>query len=162
MKDALDALIEKDVAQMQGKLDALMGQINSGFHAVRGSFTLGSDITPASGTTIEHNVACPNGAKIFVLEPADVDTVDKIKEKEDGNWTLWARVSFAGTSEEGCAGSLAVFQAPINAVNMGGQPASNTNGVTLTCFPLVAGTYNWTAYYWNEGEAIPAWTGGSY
>lgn len=111
-----------------------------------------TDQMPPEGSTIKPTVPCDGGAKLFVLEPDD-ETLANIKLKKSGNWTLWVRASFVGTSTDGEAGSLAIYMAKSSgsgSVGMGGQQAKNDNGVELTCFPLVAGKYNWTAYYWDE------------
>ena len=166
VNDKLDTLIEGDMVEVQNKLDALMGQINSGFHAVSGVFRVdGKGEYPGEGQLNVVVLRCPPHPKMLIFQP-DAGTLERINQQTSRH-TLGFRVVFAGESthkdDKRC---VATVLAPYNGnmiVQQGATIAVDADdGVYAQCFELLGGTYNWTAYYWNEGEAIPAWTGGSY
>jgi hypothetical protein len=138
-----------DMKAMDSKLDSLLAQVNSGFHSVSGTFTL----TEATGDGSKATFACtvpgvPAGAKVFIFE-ADEETLSKIKAKTTGYYSTGGRFCFVDGTTYGTRPGLT--NAQVNGIlAYSSTDATNTDGLTMEAFTLIAGKYNWTAYYWND------------
>jgi hypothetical protein len=138
------------MTDVDNKLDSLLASVNSGFHSISGSVTIETDILPASGTRVEYEVVCPPNAKMFVFE-ANEDTLATIQAKTDANYTIGVIGNCGNAIEINARNGLcAVWQGKQRVVGQGGSIVNADNGIYFDCLPLIAGTYNWTAYYWND------------
>lgn len=170
--DALSASMTGDMSAIHAKLDLLLGgteepaEPTNGFRVESGVYTAETD---SSGAT-QMNIPCSPGAKIFAFVPDD-ETQSRVaalntqpvflgyigqrvaKLTAALNNTLPPAYRGHGTIirstcvQTDCPShdTLAVF----DAYDGGGD---NTNGFQFTAIGLKSGTYNWTAYYWNEPE----------
>lgn len=144
------------------KLSILMQSVNSGFRTESGTIVLEEDMLPASGQSyFAYTVPCSNGAKLFDFH-ADSDTLAAIKATTGiPYYTALLGNGFApGITDNGgnMIGLLMCMQELIiDGTNYGWQPVAGSSfikttdgGVKFGCYGLKAGTYHWTAYYWNE------------
>lgn len=156
--DELSGDVSEGMSSINEKLDMLLGgsvEPTNGFRSESGSMVLDANALPASGkTTIAVDVPCSDGAKICVFMPDD-KTLSDILATDDG--TKWL-VGFIGQ---------VIVQIPFGANKLmrywsyamsmndnipshSQAMAENTDGFRFGCNCLKKGTYNWTAYYWNE------------
>lgn len=140
-----------DMTETNEKLDVLMERVNSGFYTTSGVMVVASDIQASSSSKIQVNIPCPNGAKLVVLEP-DSATTNMIKARTDKNYILNISAHFSNALTEGYNTVLSVWVGKNGVLGQAGSSATNDSGVAIPGITLsvVAGTYNWTAYYWNE------------
>lgn len=149
-----------DMRVIDSKLDDILALVNSGFRIESGQYVLDDDVRPDEKGVVAITVPCPNGAKLFVFQPneATLETITEKTTKEDGvNWT----VGVLGN----CGKQVGKFpnrgyMQHMHAFTYKGQEywdpgdsscsCDNTNGFKFGTHGLKAGTYNWTAYYWNE------------
>ena len=147
---------------MMGKisdtLDTLLEQVNSGFHMESGTV----EITDANiGEYFSSNklmIPCSSGAKTVVFQ-ADMDTVTAIKADATTHWTLGLVANCFGPvgditssfyTNRGYVCRLAPNSQGKYVPSEVGCGGNNTDGFTVSLAALKVGTYNWTAYYWNE------------
>jgi hypothetical protein len=154
------------MTDIDNKLDLLLESVNSGFHVESGTMTIATDMLPAQGEQlVEVKVPCTSGAKILAFCADDV-TFNKIKTLKDINYLA----SFIGNSfmpqyknHTGKVISPATMVSYYSdVVNYPGyndgwvvngatvSQFSNTDGYSFKVFAVTAGTYHWTAYYWND------------
>ena len=136
---------------IDGKLDTLLFQVNSGFRVETGSYTVEADITSESEAIVE--LPC-KGVKILSFVSDDA-TRTKILDTTSGIWM----VGFVGQTITElpyiletyirCGGYVSRMNAG-KLENAAGIILDTDNGVKFGAVGLKAGTYNWTAYYWNE------------
>lgn len=136
---------------IDSKLETLLKKVNSGFQSVSGTLTLASDVPSAGNSaTSRYRVECPAGAKIFVLA-ADEATAAATKTRTDKFYTLGVNCNFTnGTTENDKQCLVSVWAGAQARKTTGGLTADNVDGVSFDSYTLVAGTYYWTAYYWNN------------
>lgn len=155
----LDGLDEK-VVDVDGKLNALMQSVNSGFRVESGVYTVGENIT----ATQKIQIPCSNGAKAFEFY-ADEETLARIKATT-GTRYIGACAFKYSDKVRALSGGMQVKQYGVKAelCEMQDKTADgfgwvlfhdttsfeNTSGVKITARAQLAGTYNWKAYYWNE------------
>lgn len=158
-----------DMTEVNGKLDALtesMNSVSKGFRVESGVMVVESDILPAEGSsTFYVRIPCSNGAKVFYFHADDttrnaIANAYKTEESPNeytgsvfGNCCAPGVVDYAGKQRSYMA-TLYHF-ADITWHNGWlladkSTTVRNTDGAEFNCFALKAGTYNWTAYYWNE------------
>ena len=137
------------MSNIDNKLDALLGQVNSGFSCVSGSFTLDADDGNATTVAAIRTLpGIPGGAKLVVFE-ADTDTLAMIKGLS-GYFVTGGALQFtpqAQNADNRC-GYTSLWANSKN--NYTASVAYNDGGISFSGYTLKAGTYNWTAYYWNE------------
>lgn len=143
-----------EVMTMDSKLSTLLAQVNSGFKAVSGTITLGSKWTPEEGVNgigAYTFTEIPSGAKLVVIE-ADAAVVATAKTKTSGTYTLGAVFNFfnqIADSNINCY--CTAWASSYSMISAGGRNVADTeNGYVANIYALLAGKYNWTAYYWNE------------
>lgn len=149
-----------DMKEVNDKLDDLLAQVNSGFHVESGVLVVGADVTDPTDSIIEIKIPCTNGAKMLTFQP-DGDTLNIITQNtsaDDGvNWLVGAMGNCV--TQVGSRANRGYMQRMDNLVYGGknywtptevGGACDNSDGFTLSANGLKAGTYNWTAYYWNE------------
>ena len=171
-------IVEGDelMANINNKLDTLLASVNSGFQCVSGEFEVAEDDNPGSVVYRTYEVAgCPAGAKLVVLR-ADQTIIDRILAEhsagtlDSGYYLVGARAAFnySPVFELDNPANIAVYQRFISdgVQNLKGVmasvPATNSPCFSFDYISMLKGKYYWTAYYWDEGDAIPVWTGGSY
>jgi hypothetical protein len=142
---------EITMTNIDNKLNALLGTVNSGFHSVEGTLELANDVPSAGNSAASrYRVECPSGAKIFVFV-ADEATATEIKKRTDKFYTLGVNCNFTnGTTENDKQCLVSVWAGAQARKTTGGLTADNVDGVSFDSYTLVAGTYHWTAYYWNN------------
>lgn len=128
-------------------------------YSVTGTLNLENDAVPGTATTSGQYVitnGCPGNAKLFVLT-ADSTTTNLIKAKTDTRiYTLGVICGFANVEFENITSqnsAKCVTNAWIgyqSKTASGAGTASNVNGISFNSYTLLAGTYYWTAYYWDE------------
>lgn len=142
---------EITMTHVDEKLNDLLETVNSGFHSVSGRFELTNDV-PSAGNTVAsmYRVECPSNAKIFVLT-ADENTAAAIKTKADKYYTLGVNCNFTnGTSENDRPCMTTLWVGNLSKKTYGNLSATNDDGVSFSSYTMAAGTYRWTAYYWND------------
>lgn len=170
----------KDMALVGDKLDTLAESMNSmskGFRIESGTMTLDADVLPAEGTskiTVKlrddaSGMYCPGGAKMFVFY-ADSTTLTAIKNMYKQVTDTFTPPQYVGTVLGNCfepnianysAGTLS-YMSQLQYVDTLASwhkgwvlansvtTANSADGVSFSALALKAGTYHWTAYYWNE------------
>ena len=137
----------EDMAVIDEKVDKLLQ--SASFRVVRGIYAP-TETVPAN-TTI--TIPCPAGAKLFVIMCDDA-TDAAIKQLTDALYHQGFIANFVDdtSAEVNPRNTLALIWAGTYNQNGGGSlTASNTEGFTITTgYPILPGTYNWTAYYWDE------------
>ena len=141
--------VSDDMNAIDGKLDEILFQVNSGFRIETGVYTVETD--NASSTTIE--LPC-KGLKILVFV-SDAATREAILATTSGQWLIGfvgqtvAELPYSSKTYIKCGGYLSKMN--------DGKPENKTalivdtdNGIKFSCNAIKAGNYNWTAYYWNE------------
>lgn len=150
-----------DVKEVNEKLDALtesicalLDQSANGFRVETGVYTAEADLGAGAVT-----VPCTSGAKVVVFVPDD-ETFTAITSTSNGTRYLvgvvcqeiiklpWRRL---GLLQYG--GYLVQMRENPDGdsiVESIGTMVKNENGLVLATQGLKAGTYNWTAYYWND------------
>ena len=164
-EQSLDEVV--DMTETNGKIDELKELVNKSlsFRIEKGVYTVEENITGSH----TFKVPCTNGAKMLNFFP-DEDTLNRIlqyanKTAENGGQNRFVcfsgqaieKVSVRGTAQAyrgyelmikqiyNASGKEAKFQANDHASN-----CDNTDGFTFTGAYVEHGTYNWTAYYWDE------------
>ena len=170
----------KDMALVGDALDTLVESMNSmskGFRIESGTMTLDADVLPAEGTnkiTVKlrddaSGMYCPSGAKMFVFY-ADNTTLTAIKNMYKQVTDTFTPPQYVGTVLGNCfepnianysAGTLS-YMSQLQYIDTLASwhkgwvlansvtTANNADGVSFSALALKAGTYNWTAYYWDE------------
>lgn len=142
---------EITMTHIDDKLNTLLETVNSGFHSVGGTLELANDVPSAGNSAASrYRVECPSGAKIFVLV-ADEATAAETKKRTDKFYTLGVNCNFTnGTTENDKQCLVSVWAGAQARKTTGGLTADNVDGVSFDSYTLAAGTYHWTAYYWNN------------
>lgn len=144
-----------DMKVIDSKLNILLEFVNSCFRMESGSLVVESDDT---GATVK--IPCSNGAKMLVFQ-ADDATYTKIIEETsatDGySWTIGVLgncIAKVGSKDNrGYASRMTAISAGNSTYWMPsdfGTTCDNTDGFAFGTNGIKAGTYNWTAYYWND------------
>ena len=146
-----------DMKEINTKLDELMASVNSGFRMESGVYTVDADAPYVSGVPVK--IPCSSGAKILVFKPdgdANTGTYKAIMDDKTDLWTIGvlgnclAAVSLLTWGTRGVVCRYAKQTNGSYSANEMGVTCNNTDGFSFTVAALKAGTYNWTAYYWNE------------
>lgn len=104
-------------------------------------------ITPAEDMK-SITIPCSGGAKAFVLEATD-DVLSAVEGQKSKRYAIAAVGNFAGSIDGAPNTALRIWN--LKSYVNGGLVAQNTAGVTMSfSFYFYAGTYRWTAYYWEE------------
>ena len=134
-------------------------RVKSHFRMESGEVTLDADINTADAQSlIQYKIPCPSGAKVVIFEACDdVYAAAKEKAKNAGKYyTLYANVTFADEPKWAAEASPPIRRGCVvvmltnGTLNFGAVSASNEDGCTIHTYSLMAGTYRWKAYYWNE------------
>lgn len=143
-----------DMTETSEKLDEILRSVKNGFRVEKGVFTVEEDLSGAQSLIVPGTA----GAKIMVFEP-DEATSAALLNTTGAPWVYavvaqviallpYTRGDYLGygsyitiLDKGGAAGSTK---------NMSTEVKSLENGLQFTCAGIKAGTYNWTAYYWNE------------
>ena len=138
------------MSNVDNKLDTLLAQVNSGFSSVSGSFTLDADDGNGTTTSASRTIpGVPAGAKLVVFE-ADTATLANVKALTTGCYVIGGAFQFtpqAQNSDNKCGYTSMWYNGK---PNFTASVAYNDDGVSFMGYTLKAGTYNWTAYYWND------------
>ena len=153
--------VVEDMKKVNDKLDVLLQ--SASFRKVSGTLVLESDMLPPSGqSTFAVKLDCPNGAKTvdFHADDATLKAIKATTSKEPlytavvlGNCFAPGVVDYAGDMV-GYMGMMSDYW--YDGVNYGrslnnnSSVMTNTDGVQFKVMALKAGTYHWTAYYWDE------------
>lgn len=160
-----------DMSEVNNKLDTILQGVS--FREVKGQLVVNAttgagiiaangdvdaetgDLIPASGkSALSVKLPIPNGARIVCIK-ADADTETAIKATET-NYFVQATVDFSSIGYILAENIFMVVNWGYNTdtskwnYQYGVTNCYNTDGFTVTVPRLKAGTYNWTAYYWNE------------
>lgn len=147
IENKLSGMMEND-----SRIEGMIAAINSGFRTESGQYVQETD----SAEVTKVSIPCSAGAKLLVFE-ADADTTANI-QATDGS-TKWA-IGFAGQ----CLSDLNPYTAEVmrgllTHIDLSGSTVYGNNcsmrcwndeGFSFNTYALKAGTYNWTAYYWDE------------
>lgn len=145
-----DEEVRKSMNSIDGKLDDILESINSGYHTESGSFTLDADIAKEGTLSF---VCSPDWKVIKVYadeatEQAIRATSEAILLGFDGSLNITEPAIVAEY------GQVKRVLAPMwnkTKLAFSQQNIDHSNGFSTTLsYPMKAGTYNWTAYYWNE------------
>lgn len=139
------------MTDIDNKLDTLLSAVNSGFHSASGTVTIGDIKGASANTMISYTIPCPPNAKIVMFE-ADEDTTAAIQRTSNWYYCMSLHCNFAdkfsGAAND--RNSFATIWAKTAATYGGGVATMGENGCTVQIYSLLAGTYRWKAYYWNE------------
>lgn len=156
-------------AEANKKLDEILGIIDKGFRAESGQITFEEDYT-ISGNT--YKIPCSPGAKAFVFYASD-STMEDIRNTYGKKYTGSIVANFYATKAicnaankdktkfvvKHIANNMADLSSalgndsngnPFWDLNPGSTTCGNDDGVWFKFNIIKAGTYNWTAYYWND------------
>lgn len=145
------------VGESNARIEGMLKAINSGFRMESGEITLTADMySGGKMKTQEYKFECTSGAKLIVFE-ADEDTYAKIVALTDKYYTIGATFVFADSvtgaddySDGIERNGMMVVQAATNKLYFSSAIATNEDGCNMTIYSLLAGTYRWKAYYWDE------------
>lgn len=144
----------EDMAGVNKKLDTILAQVNSGFRIESGIYPVAEDLSGAQ--TIK--VPCTSGAKILVFMPDDT-TRDAITSTTDTPLfvgfvgQMLAQMPYQTATNLRYRGYMTMMKANSAGTFVPSDHAAhcdNTDGFIVPCVGLKAGTYHWTAYYWND------------
>ena len=148
--EKIDAFAEST----NGKLDALLQSVGSGFRVETGVYTAEED----AGVSINNKTAIVElpckGVKILVFTPDD-DTSTSILATTSGTWLVGfvgqalKKIPYMDKNYLQCGGYLSNINDG-TLVNTGAMIIDADNGAKFGVAGIKAGTYNWTAYYWND------------
>lgn len=156
----LDTIAENMNADMEvigSRLDSLMSSINGGFRIESGVVVLEEEVLPTSGSSFNFRIPCSNGAKIVDFH-ADADTLVAIKATSGKRYvaSLLANICAPKVANHyGATRSLLMAMKDQGGsygymIDTDATTVDNKDGLTFGCRALLAGTYEWTAYYWND------------
>lgn len=164
-----------DMTEVNEKLDSIFAQVNSGFRIESGNLHLAVD---ASDNTLK--IPCTSGAKILAVAPDEETYDDIAwARNEDGTLAeplahaqgpvfvgaigqmltklpYSAQYDSSGKVEKLQYMGYASVIKSLSTSNTKQIPnyhycyCNNEDGFTIQCPGIKAGTYNWTAYYWND------------
>jgi hypothetical protein len=157
-----------DMTETNAKLDALAESMNSvsrGFRTESGVMVVDENVLPADGTfAINVKIPCSNGAKMFAFYANDETKTAIANEYKQENPKQYV-TSIIGNcfapkvtdylgKQRSYMGMLG-YREDINwhnhwMVTDAATTVDNSDGATFVCYAMKAGTYNWTAYYWND------------
>ena len=104
-------------------------------------------ITPAEDSA-SITIPCTDGAKAVCLE-ADADVISAVEGQKSKRYATAAVANFAGSIDGAPNTALRIWN--LTSYANSGLVAQNTAGVTISFnFYFYAGTYRWTAYYWED------------
>lgn len=151
-----------NMAGVNNRLDILaesMESMSRGFRTESGVLVADADMLPPEGSSnFWLRVPCSNGAKMVVFH-ADSETLTAIKATSGIKYLGSIMVNCFAPEVADEASTPASYMSIMNFVSekygwklLGGSSsnAENTDGVRFKVFALKAGSYNWTAYYWND------------
>lgn len=148
--EKIDAMAEST----NSKLDAIMRSVNSGFRVETGVYTVAEDLSGSQKIIVPGTV----GAKIMVFEPNEA-TKEALLGTTGSSWVFavvvqvvtelpYSRIDYLGygsylimMNKDGGTGAI---------INKSTEASINADGLGFKCAGIKAGTYNWTAYYWND------------
>lgn len=152
------------MGNIDGKLGELVERVNSGFHTESGTLVLDDDMLPASGkSTFTLKLPCSSGAKMVEFW-ADDNTRAEIFASTGKMYVASAVGNCFAPEITAKSGKPKTFfivmkEYLVNGASYAWLPldgsgnSTNTDGFQLELIPaLKAGTYHWTAYYWNDEE----------
>jgi hypothetical protein len=146
-----DEEVRKSMSSIDGKLDDILESINSGFHTESGSFTLDADIAK-DGTL---SFVCSPGWKKIKVYP-DEATEQALRASSatvtmgfDGGLDITHPADIAIAGEITRVLSILLYKKEIMFAQSSVDDSNGFSTVLLSA-PMKAGTYNWTAYYWND------------
>lgn len=140
------------MSTIDSKLDLLVK--SASFRVESDSFTLTKDELPSSGSTITVHIPCSNGAKMATFY-ADETTRNKVKATTDIGYITAAILNCFEDGIKNMATTTKSYMVSMQnttsgwMLNDGSTTATNTNGIEFKGKALMAGTYHWTAYYWD-------------
>lgn len=145
-----DEEVRKSMNSIDGKLDDILESINSGYHTESGSFTLDADIAKEGTLSF---VCSPDWKTIKVY--ADEATEQAIRATSeaiilgfDGGFDL---TNPTDVEKYGLIRRILTPMWNKTQLAFSQHSVDDSNGFSATLiYPMKAGTYNWTAYYWNE------------
>lgn len=144
-----------DMTETNGKIDALAELLNRSlsFHTETGVYTVDADLTGSQ----QIKVPCTSGAKVLVFMPDDA-TKEAILNTTGTAWLVGAVgqviVKVPNGTKEAYRGHMILMTEESDGSykprDKTGTSCNNEDGFLFVCGGIKAGTYNWTAYYWNE------------
>lgn len=156
-EQSLSSGVIEDMKEVNSKLDTLL--VANSFRIERGTLVLEADFQDGGDNIVTLSVPCPSGAQMFTLQP-DADTLTKIKATTKADGIEWMVAAFGQCGRTIGTGANRGLQRRMMAITylgnefwMEGDQActcDNTNGFSFTVNGVKAGTYEWTAYYWDE------------
>lgn len=153
------------MSNVDSKLDILIESTNSGFHTESGVYEVSADI----GSVTSIKIPCSSGAKILTFQ------ADATVTGSDG-YTTYERITTQTSASNGVKWVVGVMgncltqigknasrgymsamqEVQTSATTTKYQPGdgavncTNTDGFKFSAYGIKAGSYNWTAYYWND------------
>ena len=128
----------------------------SNIRAVTGSFTTTTDWSEGATAYGTYTIDCPSGAKAFTFS-ADDATVQSVKSRTITATTYFTlgcnclfTDDFIAVNSWPCLLSAWTAAKTTAKAACAGVAGSNENGISFQSFTVVAGTYNWVAYYWDD------------
>ena len=149
------------MSNIDNKLDAIAQQVNSGFRIESGTIVLEEDMLPQNGESfLQFRIPCSNGAKMATF-CADDETFENIKSSSGVHYT---GSIFGNCFEPGVRNGSGFIRSYMTnmqnlvyegvdygwVINDASTSVENTDGFKANVYALKAGTYHWTAYYWND------------
>lgn len=135
---------------------------SASFRTESGTIVLEEDMLAASsGSLFTYKIECSNGAKMLDFH-ADSDTLAAIKESSDNFYvaSILGNCFAPGIANHYKNQRSYISMMKETVINSSGDTAwrlidngttvTNTDGCQVPITALKAGTYHWTAYYWNE------------
>ena len=143
------------MTNIDSKLNILMESVNSGFHTESGTVVLAEDLLPdPSVGYISYELPCSAGSKMVAIY-ADSETMTAIRASQYPYFASLMSNNFAEGIIDGSGKRTGLFMSMFDGgdgweLTAGTVRPSNKNGFKFNSFGMKAGTYHWTAYYWNE------------
>lgn len=104
-------------------------------------------ITPAEDSK-SITIPCTDGAKAFVLV-ADSTVIGAVEGQKSKRYVTTAVANFAGSIDGAPNTAMQIWN--LSSYANAGRVSQNTDGVTMSSsYYFYAGTYRWTAYYWED------------
>lgn len=148
-----------NMSEVNNKLDILVR--SASFRTESGTIVLEEDMLPESGkASITVRVPCTDGAKLVDFH-ADSDTLAAIKKTTGKNYVVSLIGNYFAPDANNARGGYASYLCQMqeywyDGTNYGWRlcdssaATANTDGFRFGAFALKAGTYHWTAYYWDD------------
>ena len=155
-----------DMTETNSKLETLVESVNSlskGFRTESGTMNVPED-KGSRANQYKVEIPCTSGAKFLIFTPDDAtrNVIVNTPENADSLWLVGfvgqvvSKIAWGNKTNLAYRGYMSIMKPEVGWVPFDhgttgfNDGTDGVNGFSFNCTGIKAGTYNWTAYYWNE------------